>query len=177
MLSCTGEQNRRRNLTLEGNQRVTVETCEHFNFLLFEQTMASVVLSLEYTPQELKQMDTDPKERLREWQENEDGLLSVFRWLKGKKVKCILSLTVKENPHHYCSDYTVKECLKDLEVRYLNWNRPDLCGNIETLPKDLIEVSLYWSGLDAVLWSWSDTQGLRTLTKAGKPPFPTDKGS
>ncbi|KAK1833534.1 peptidase S8/S53 domain-containing protein [Podospora conica] len=128
--------------------------------------MESVTLSLEYTPEELQEMSLSDEDTMERWAEDEASLKAVFQWLKvQKEVKSILSLTVTENPHHYCSDQTVKDCLKGLEVRYLNWNRPDLCANKYTLPNDLIEISLHWSGLDAVLWSWSDTQGLRTLQK------------
>lgn len=128
--------------------------------------MASVVLSLEYTKEELQAMPTNESDRLARWREDEESLKSVFDWLKSKKgVKTILNLTVKENVNHYCSDDTVEKCLEGLEVRYLNWNRPDMCANESTLPSDLIEISLYWTGLNAVLWSWSDTGGLRTLKK------------
>ncbi len=129
--------------------------------------MASVSLSLEYTPEELQEMSLSDEDTMERWAEDEESLKAVFQWLKGEKgVKSILSLTVTENPHHYCSDQTVEECLRELEVRYLNWNRPDLCANKYTLPNNLIEISLHWSGLNSVLWSWSDTQGLRTLNKA-----------
>lgn len=151
-----------------GRQRVQLETTENFNFLVFEPTMASVVLSLEYTQEELQNMPSSDKERLEMWRQDETNLKAVFKWLKvDKGVKAILNLIVKDNPNHYCSDDTVEECLKDLEVRYLDWNRPDLCANSFTLPNTLVEISLYWTGLNAVLWSWSDTEGLRTLIKVG----------
>lgn len=132
--------------------------------------MAAVVLSLDYTADQIKALPTDEGARHVTWGDDEEGLKRVFSWLKRKGVKCIISLTVKENPRHYCSDHTVKECLKGLEVRYLNWNRPDLCANSGYLPRDLIEVSLRWSGLDSVLWGWSDTQGLVTLEKVRPLP-------
>ncbi|KAK4143308.1 uncharacterized protein C8A04DRAFT_28945 [Dichotomopilus funicola] len=110
-----GEQGRRRTLTLDGAQRVTCTTSEDFDFLLFEPLMASVVLSLDYTADQLEALPTDEEERREIWGGNEEGLKMVFSWLKRKAVKSIVSLTVKENPRHYCSDHTVKECLEGLE--------------------------------------------------------------
>lgn len=131
--------------------------------------MASVVLSLEYTQEEEQDMP-DNEEKLVMWKQDEKNLKAVFKWLKSNKnVKAIVSLVVKDNPNHYCSDDTVVECLEGLEIQYLDWNRPDLCANSSTLPDTLIEISLYWTGLNAVLWSWSDTEGLRTLEQVGLP--------
>lgn len=156
-----------RSFSLEGRQRVNGDTISDFDFLRFEPTMASVVLSLEYTPEDLETLQrTRDGDEVEIWMADEENLRQVFNWLKkDKKVQTILSLTVKDNPKHFCSDYTVELCLRELEVMYLNWNRPDMCANSISLPKSLLEISLYWTGLNAVLWSWSDTEGLRTLKK------------
>ncbi|RYO85041.1 hypothetical protein DL766_007923 [Monosporascus sp. MC13-8B] len=162
-----GELGRQRRFSLEGNQRVKSDTTKNFNFLIFEPMMASVVLSLEYTQESLEILPKGEQEKVELWTNDEENLKKVFEWLKTTKgVKTILSLTVKDNPYHCCSDDTVEECLKDLEVLYLNWNRPNMCANKYTLPPTLVEVSLYWTGLNSVLWSWSDTEGLRTLERA-----------
>ncbi|KAJ0116030.1 hypothetical protein J7T55_004974 [Diaporthe amygdali] len=152
--------------SLEGTQRVTSSTTNDFDFLNFEPMMSSVVLSMEYTQEMLETLPNMAQDKITMWAQDEENLKQVFEWLKETKgVKTILSLVVKDNPHHYCSDNTVEECLKGLEVIYLNWNRPDLCANKYTLPPTLVEISLYWTGLNSVLWSWSDTEGLRTLAK------------
>ncbi|KAI5860379.1 hypothetical protein GGS23DRAFT_581183 [Durotheca rogersii] len=162
----TGELERQWQFSLEGDQRVQSNTTRNFNFLKFETTMASVVLSLEYSQEVLDILPKDDQEKAEIWAKDEENLKRVFEWLKTTKgVKTILSLTVKDNPDHYCSDDTVEECLRGLEVMYLNWNRPDLCANRYTLPPTLVEVSLHWSGLNSVLWSWSATEGLQTLEK------------
>lgn len=172
-----GEIVRQRSFSLEGHQRVQVETTENFNFLIFEEMMASVVLSLEYTQEEELDMP-DSEEKLVMWKQDEENLRRVFKWLKfEKKVKAIVSLVVKDNPNHYCSDNAVMECLKGLEIQYLDWNRPDLCANSSTLPDTLIEISLYWTGLNAVLWSWSDTEGLRTLKQLRRINFHPQTGA
>lgn len=131
--------------------------------------LASVTLSLEYTQEQLEALPSE-KDRAVKWQDDEKNLKEVFRWLKvDKKVKTIVNLTVKDNTHHYCTDETVEECLKGLDVRYLDWNRPDLCAETLRVSPSLVEISLYWTGLNAVLWSWSDTEGLLTLAKVGVP--------
>ncbi|KAK3359509.1 hypothetical protein B0T25DRAFT_100509 [Lasiosphaeria hispida] len=164
-----GELDRQRRFSLEGNQRVKSSTPQNFDFLIFEPTMASVVLSLEYTLEDIKTMPSSEEERVDMWRQDEENLKAVFSWLKeDKKVETILNLTVKDNPHHYCSDDTVEECLKGLDVMYLNWNKPDMCVHKDTLPATLVEISLHWTGLNSVLWSWSGTEGLRTLTKLQK---------
>ena len=117
-------------------------TAEDFDFLLFEPMMAAVVLTLGYTADQMQDFPIDEEERMNIWRADEEGLRKVFLWLKRKGVTSIINLTVKENPRHYCSGHTVRHRLKDLEVRYLNWDRPDLCGNSVVLPQDLIEITL-----------------------------------
>ena len=131
--------------------------------------LSSVVLSLEYTEAEVNSF-TDKSEAIGRWDEDQRHLKGVFKWLKESKgVESIIHLVVRDNPRHYCSDETVEECLKELEVRDLYWNRPDLCVETLKVVSDLVEVSLYSSGSKAVLWSWSDEQGLGTLQKVSIP--------
>ncbi|RWA04337.1 hypothetical protein EKO27_g10771 [Xylaria grammica] len=168
----------KRKFSLVGHQRVRFETKENFDFLVFEPMMASVVLSLEYTEEDLKDMPRDEEEKLSLWRRDEENLKDVFEWLKvDKGVEAIVSLTVKDNPNHYCSDATVLKCLENLEVRYLDWNRPNLCANSSTLPNTIIEISLYWARLNAVLWSWSGAEGLRTLEKLRKVNLYIQRGA
>ncbi|KAK4465297.1 hypothetical protein QBC42DRAFT_248615 [Cladorrhinum samala] len=145
----------------EISQRVSARTPQCFNFLNLEPIMASITLKLPQ-PGEPRQPQAAGPEH--EQAEDQKHLITVFNWLKGnKRVREVLKLTVKDNPDHPCSDHTVRECLKGLKVRYLDWDRPDLCANSCTIVPSVLKLDLYWSGLDAVLWSWSDTEGLRTL--------------
>ncbi|GAW10690.1 hypothetical protein ANO14919_000250 [Xylariales sp. No.14919] len=173
-----GKIGSQRKFSLVGHQRVRFETRENFDFLVFEPMMASVVLSLEYTEEDLKDMPRDEEEKLSLWRRDEENLKDVFEWLKvDKGVKTIVSLTVKDNSNHYCSDATVLKCLENLEVRYLDWNRPNLCANSSTLPNTIIEISLYWARLNAVLWSWSGAEGLQTLKKLRKVNLYIQRGA
>ncbi|KAI1438055.1 hypothetical protein GGR50DRAFT_691531 [Xylaria sp. CBS 124048] len=172
------EIKQQRDLSLAGRQRIRRNTTVHFNFLHFEPMMASVFLSLEYTQDELQGMPPDHEQKLAMWRDDEENVKTFFKWLKtDKKVKTILSLTVKDNPNHYCSDDTVRQCLSNLEIMYLDWNRPNMCANKFALPSSLLELSLYWTGLDVVLWSWSDVEGLRTLNKLQNVYLHIQKGT
>lgn len=134
-----------------------------YTFLDFEPTLALVVLN--------RQADQPnaslSKEKLQEeWKEDMEALKDVFEWLKvNKSVERIVKLVVKENPFSYCDDETIETCIKGLDIRYLHWNRPDLCVSTLQLLPGLVEVWLYSSGINAVLWSWSDNDGLRKLSK------------
>ncbi|KAI0436066.1 hypothetical protein F4803DRAFT_573033 [Xylaria telfairii] len=139
-----GETNNRRTFFLAGPQRVQRDTTKTYDFLVFEPMMASITLSLEYSHEQLQKMPSTYNDRIEVWRKDGENLKAVFQWLK------------------------IRECLQDLEIRYLDWNRPDLCANHYTLPKTLVEIRLYWTGLNAVLWSWSDTEGLRTLERLQK---------
>lgn len=74
-----------------------------------------------------------------------------------------MRLVVRDRGPIYCSDKIVKKCLKDLKVRYLNWDRPDMCTDTLRETSDLVQVDLYWSDLKAVLRSWGDINGLRKV--------------
>ncbi|KAK0630887.1 hypothetical protein B0T17DRAFT_234363 [Bombardia bombarda] len=65
-----------------------------------------------------------------------------------------------------CSDETIQSCLRGFDIRFLNWNKHDLC--VETLRiaglNNLKELWLSWSGRNSVLYSWSCREhGLPTL--------------
>ena len=95
------------------------------------------------------------------------ALKTLFKWLTGTKgVKRIVMLVVEDNDSFPCSEATIRDCLEMLdEVRYLNWRRPDI--SVQTLreAKNVIELWLYSTGLNAVLSGWADKGGLQTLDK------------
>lgn len=164
-----GESGRQRRFSLEAPKRVQEDTTDNYSFLRFEPMMADVDLNLEYSQEDMKSLPNGEKEKLEMWRQDEVNLVEFFRWLnKDKGVTSILRLTVRDNPDHYCSDHTVKKCLSFFEIRYLNWVRPNLWASNHTLPSSLIDLSLYWSGLNSVLWSWSGAEGLQTLKEVGR---------
>ncbi|KUI72493.1 Major intracellular serine protease [Cytospora mali] len=106
-------------------------------------------------------------------------LFLVFYWLKTEnKVKKILEVEVddgakrgtsildpsadRKKPH---SDQAIIECLNGLGVETLNWQRLDIPAEVivEGAGLGVKKLWLYCSGLQAVLQSWADTQGLAKL--------------
>lgn len=106
--------------------------------------------------------------------ENADYLEAVLRWLKNKGVKQIIKLVVRDDKDGPCSDEAIERCLQICDIRYLDWNKEDLC--IQTLldgqAKNIFEISLYSSGKDSILWGWSSNDGLRCLEKVRPPRQP-----
>jgi hypothetical protein len=92
------------------------------------------------------------------------ALFNVFVMLKQKKVKRILKLKVRDNQQVPCSDEFIETCLKDIDVRYLDWNKPNLCADVilAGAPR-AAEVWLYATGSTAVLRSWAGSNGLANL--------------
>ncbi|KAF3063842.1 Major intracellular serine protease [Daldinia childiae] len=63
-----------------------------------------------------------------------------------------------DEPH---SDEAIEVCLERFKVEVLDWQKVDLCpGVISKIGSHLREVSLHWSGRNAVLRGWSEQYGL-----------------
>lgn len=105
--------------------------------------------------------------------ENADHLEAVLKWLKDTKgVKQIIKLVVRDDKDGPCSDDVIERCLKTYDIQYLDWQKEDICVQtlLEGQAKNLVEVSLYSSGKDSTLWSWSSNDGLRRLEKVRHLP-------
>lgn len=105
-----------------------------------------------------KQVEFD--EQLSKDHERRD-LKFLFDWLRYRKdVDRILRVTVEDLdvPH---SDFAIEKCLEHFGVESLDWRKIDLCP--ETICKiggELRDISLRWSGKNAVLRGWSEQEGL-----------------
>lgn len=108
-----------------------------------------------------------------------DDYLAVFKWLKDKGVKRIVDLEVddykeflpgdeKSVPSH--SDEAIEKALVGIEVlRSWNWRKPDLSSElIFRRAPEISQLTLHWSGNDAILRSWSELEGLRKLRNLKK---------
>jgi len=151
----------------EPPRRITPQTIKSYDFLKFEPMMA--LLRIRLTPDPWA---TTPPTSDRSWEvmtrDDEDALEAFFTWLKGPKgVTTILKLVVMENQDRPCSERVVRECLKGLDVRYLDWKRRDICVDTLLVVPNIVELWLYSSGLNAVLCGWSDEHGLGRFTKVG----------
>ncbi|RDW68846.1 uncharacterized protein DSM5745_08606 [Aspergillus mulundensis] len=90
-------------------------------------------------------------------------LLFFFAWLKDKKVKHIINLTVHDfvDPH---DDEVIEACLTGFRVDVLDWLKPDLDPEMlcNAFP-DVRELHLRWGGNNAILRAWGEPEGLRAL--------------
>lgn len=165
-----------KNRTFELPTRVALKTTENFNFLEFESRLALLFLSLR--PDNLYDVGQSEEKREEQAAFDADNIINVFRWLKEKKqVKKILKVVVEDNPNQFCSDETIESCLECMdEIRFLNWNKRDLSVPTLSKAKGLTELSLYSSGINAVLHHWSDQNGLVKLHKLRKINLHVEKG-
>ncbi|KAI1458770.1 subtilisin-like protein [Annulohypoxylon moriforme] len=119
-------------------------------------------------------------------------LFMVFYWLKKEiKVKKVLEVVVDDGagsevatddliaggkkPH---SDRAIIECLDGLGVETLNWRRMDIPADVivKAAGNHVKTLYLYCSGLNAVLQSWADSQGLSRLEKLENVYLEIDQG-
>jgi hypothetical protein len=85
----------------------------------------------------------------------------LFDWLwHSKGVRRIMNVTMedRQQPH---SDEAIERCLERFRVESLDWQKIDLCpGVIATVGSHLRNISLHWSGHNAVLRGWGEPEGL-----------------
>ncbi len=104
---------------------------------------------------------------------------TIFKWLRTEKqVKSILKVVVEDDQSSPCQDEAIEKALENLDVRYLDWNKTDLCSEtiFAAAPK-VKELWLYSSGNNAVLRGWAQTDGLGKLSNvcAYYGPFVQEK--
>ncbi|KAI5849002.1 hypothetical protein BZA05DRAFT_80380 [Tricharina praecox] len=100
---------------------------------------------------------------------------AVFNWLRKRKVKKIIKLTVEDKERLPHSDRTIEEALKDIEVEILDWQQEDLCSDkIALAAKNVVEISLYTSGKRAILQNWCGKNGLEQLKQLKKVTIKID---
>ncbi|KAM0453024.1 hypothetical protein ACHAPV_009266 [Trichoderma viride] len=111
-----------------------------------------------------------------------------FDWLYNKGVRRILKVEVEEGDKIQHSDESIQNALDKITVEHLDWQKTDLeprvicrisskteaptasegdlntCTRVEWKNK-LREVTLKWSGNNAVLRAWSEPEGLPQLQK------------
>lgn len=88
-----------------------------------------------------------------------------FDWLRQQKnVTHIINLHVDDEPCH--SDEAIVSCLRGITVDHIDWQKFDM--DPQTFSKmenasSVRELSLQWSGRNAVLRAWSEPEGLPML--------------
>ncbi|KAK1834951.1 hypothetical protein QBC39DRAFT_182335 [Podospora conica] len=91
-------------------------------------------------------------------------LIVVFDLLRTARVDTILKVMVDdslETPH---SNDAIEKCLSDFNVEELDWKRPDLSSEVVYRAAPNVKVlHLISTGNEAVLQSWSSSEGLKKL--------------
>lgn len=88
----------------------------------------------------------------------------IFNWLRLQKVKRVLRVIVQDHhpiPH---SDEMIERALDGFGVENWDWNKLDICPKtIRKAAPTIRDLTLYSSGNNAVLRSWSGLGGLAEL--------------
>ncbi|PHH90671.1 hypothetical protein CDD83_2965 [Cordyceps sp. RAO-2017] len=128
------------------------DTIASHSFLKFTPTMSQVYLKIE--PQQQDDL----------WKSNMKHVINVFQELRDQNVERILKVIIRDNSHKPCTDEIIESCLSGFDVRYLDWNKPDLCPDVVlAAAPNVVELTLYSSGNTAVLPAWAASNGLCNL--------------
>lgn len=94
-----------------------------------------------------------------------------FNWLRAKGVRHIINVHVDDMTMPPHSDEAIVSALEHIRVDKLDWKKLDMDPRaILSIGKTsgLREVSLQWSGNNAVLQAWSELEGLPLLHTLSK---------
>lgn len=130
--------------------------------LVKEQDVATCRTKQEYDISKLLEGHLNPDGKGR------SDIKFFFRFLHDKGVRHIIRVIVDDtlNPH---SDLAIESALSGLKVDIWDWRKIDLCPEtIVRAAPHVREVSLYWSGNNAVLRGWSEPNGLKRLKELKK---------
>jgi ankyrin repeat protein len=88
----------------------------------------------------------------------------IFKWLRSREVAKILRVSVEDRQQISHSDEAIEWCLKKTDVETLEWNRLDICSTAITNGAPRVrDLTLWCSGNNAVLKSWTSAGGLAEL--------------
>jgi len=112
------------------------------------------------------------EEQTEAWNKNMGHLVEVFDMLRELKIKRILKVTVEDNSDRPCTDSVIMKCLRDFDVRYLDWQKNDLCIDVVlAVAPRVSELRLYSSGNATVLRGWAASSGLCSLNQVNIPNY------
>ncbi|KAF2012823.1 hypothetical protein BU24DRAFT_465179 [Aaosphaeria arxii CBS 175.79] len=153
---------------LKDGEKVSFEDFEHsYNGFEFDD----VLLYVDFRKLELER----PPVRQRNIRPDSDGtgrkdVQPFFNWLYKKGVRNIIKVSVEDREGIPHSDVTIEESLKQFDIEILDWRKCDLCPQAiydacHKNSKNLGEIHLWWSGNNAILRAWSESDGLVRLPK------------
>ena len=153
-------------LPVPANRRLSPEMIEkNYQFLRFESTLQYVALPnlLTSTANVLDGTITDEGKEME--RSTPIHYKKVFDWLReARHVQEILRIIVEDDLEHPHDDQTIEEAITGLGVEVWDWRKYDISSEtIHTAAPDVKEIYLYTTANNAVLWGWSDEDGLRKL--------------
>jgi len=98
-----------------------------------------------------------------------NDMIAVFNLLRKKRVRKIIEVDFADNEYLPHTDEAIENALKGFEVEKLNWEKPDISSEVVyNSTSALTEVSLYWSGDEAVVKEWCSPEGFGNARKFPK---------
>lgn len=86
----------------------------------------------------------------------------VFSWLRKRGVKKIIKVVVMDTNEQFHDDEAIENALAGFEIERWDWRRYDIPSNVIARATSAVEdVTLYFSGNDAVLDDWGGAEGFR----------------
>lgn len=152
----------------DGPPVVSLQRLERMGYVNFEDTLKYVLLpSIRVAKPQAATSKFLAKPAANDVGKGRDDYTVIFDWLRRKGVKRIFNLYIddREEPSH--SDETIERALQGIEVLKLwDWQRSDLSSEvIAKAAPNVSQINLYWGGNNAVLRSWSESEGLNQLKK------------
>ncbi|KAI1288067.1 hypothetical protein F5Y03DRAFT_401844 [Xylaria venustula] len=93
-----------------------------------------------------------------------EDILTLFKWLKDKKVTNIIKVVIDDHKAPFHSDKAIIEAMKHFNIEIVDWSKPDMCPKtIMAACQHIRELHLSWSGLNGMLLAWGGTDGLANL--------------
>ncbi|KAF4546015.1 uncharacterized protein LTHEOB_4667 [Lasiodiplodia theobromae] len=152
----------------DGPPVISLQRLERMKYVNFEDTLKYVLLpSVRVAKPPAATSKFLAKPAAKDVGKGRDDYTVIFDWLRRKGVKRIFNLYIddREEPSH--SDETIEKALQGIEVlKVWDWQRSDLSSEvIAKAAPNVSQVNLYWGGNNAVLRSWSESEGLNQLKK------------
>jgi hypothetical protein len=126
-------------------------------------------------------MSMQPRQKLLSAQDQGKGATDfgvVFKLLQDKGVRKILKVVIEDDKGSPHSDDVIGKALHPFDIEEWDWKKFDMCSDtIYNAAPNLRKVSLYASGNNAVLRSWSAPDGLAKFEYVGPRLTPAPRRS
>jgi hypothetical protein len=152
----------------DGPPNISLQRLQKMSYVNFEDTLKYVLLPnirIDKPPAAVSKFLS--RSTAKDTGKGRDDYTVIFEWLRNKGVKRIFNLYIDDSEQPAHSDETIEKALQGIEVlKVWDWQRTDLSSEvIAKAAPNVSQVNLYWGGNNAVLRSWSESEGLNQLRK------------